>query len=52
MVAQKDFGYATRDGHPEDGKNQILFRNWYLYTYKPDVNGSTNGEIGGMWKLG
>jgi hypothetical protein len=51
LVAQKDFGYGTREGGPEDKGKQILFRNWYLYTYKPDEKGITNGEIAGLWKL-
>ncbi len=51
VVTQKDFGYATREGGPEDKGKQILFRNWYLYTYKPDERATIYGEILGLWRL-
>jgi hypothetical protein len=50
-ISSKSFSTAERGGNPDEKRQQIMFRNWYLYTYKADTSGTTEGEIPEMWKL-
>ena len=47
---QDDFTYAERLGAPKLGQQQIMFRTWYLYTYKGDNPNQINGEVNGVWQ--
>ncbi len=45
-----DFKYITRKGGPKAQEQQIMFRYWYLYTYKGDGPNQINGEVNGIWQ--
>lgn len=49
-IEKSDFAPIKRGGGPKKGKEQIMFRNWYLYTYKGDSANQVNGEVNGIWQ--
>ena len=48
-LSKDDFKYVIRKGGPKNGEQQIMFRHWYLYTYKGDNPNQLNGEVNGVW---
>ncbi len=49
-VDQDDFGVAERLGGPDEFGDQIMFRNWYLYTFNQDEPQQVEGEVAGIWQ--
>lgn len=49
-LRKDDFTVAKREGEPKKGQKQIMFRTWYLYTYKGDGPNQINGEVNGVWQ--
>jgi hypothetical protein len=45
-----DFSTVERKGGPKMSESQIVFRGWYLYTYKNDRADGVNGEVTGLWQ--
>jgi len=49
-ISKSDFRTFRRNGGPKKDEIQIMFRGWYLYTYKGDGPNQINGEVNGIWQ--